>query len=383
MEAQRQEEEEAVASDKRVSFWLELIVSNRTPSEMVWRIQPIAVRALSKAIAANASLLALDLCNADLGEDVGETLGRVLGENKHLKRLDLDCNRFGPKTLVAIANGLCQNPDSALVSLSMERNPLTTSFPEPGTGGGGGSKGKEDFTGLRTFCVKVLANCNYVSPETLAVLDAEAAASAAPVKLRTTNDDGDPLTEAELAAQAASAAAAALAAREAAVKRRGGAGSRLVHLNLFQCGLKREGGRMLALCLRSNTTLTHLQLSSTDEIDGGDLSSITDILKDNQKATSERLAADKARRAAKRREEEVAKRIAAAEAAAAAEVAWIDAQQAFRDAQRQKERDDEAMAEARRRMEADTEEREKISKWKAEQEAKAKTAATKDAKKKK
>lgn len=313
MEAERKDEDEAVASDKRVSFWMDLVRSNATPAEMVWRIEPMAARALCKAVASNTSLRAIDICNAKLRDDVGITLGRVLATNTSLQRLDLDYNLLGPKSLAAIGEGLAANRASALSSLSLERNPLT------------GDSGK-DVSGLRSFCALVIDSS--LSPES--------------------------------------------ASSE----------SRLRSLNLYSTGLRSEGGSILARALSRNSTLTHLQVSPSDEIDTSDLAAITEALRKNADAADSLRAAEKAARAAARAADDSTRRVSAAAAAEFAEEGWVQAQRDARVAAWKRAEEETAKSELKAHLERLADEAERRARWKAAGIAEA-TAAAAAAKKKK
>lgn len=398
LENQRREEQDAVTGDTRVSFWMNLIMTDRTPPEMAWRVPPVAVRALVKALPSNTSLVALDLCNCELKDDVGEALGRMLATNTTLRRLDLDNNSLGPKSLSAIADGLARNPRSALISLSLERNPLT------------GEPAGKDFSGLRAFCLKVLSHATRQPLADAASGSGLRGAFGGAGDFSGAEEEKDadvsvsrPGSSSALAGAAAGDVAAAafggagrgtggrfrgLAAAAAAAAADGSGGSGapiddgtvgrpLVSVNLFQCGLRREGGKLLVHCLRTNTALTHLQLAPTDDIEAGDLSLIVDILRDNARAAADAAAAAKAARAAARRAAAEAARKADAEAAAAAEVAWIEGQRQAREDARRKAIEDEMVREAKARAAANAEEAEKIARWKAEEKAAAEKAAAK------
>ena len=82
------------------------LATNATPPEMSFRCDPIAVRAIVKAVADNSSLLTLDVTRANLRDDVGVEIARSLETNSSLTRLDMDENRFGPSTLAALG-GTC------------------------------------------------------------------------------------------------------------------------------------------------------------------------------------------------------------------------------------------------------------------------------------
>ncbi len=72
LERQKSQEDEAVLSDKRVAFWIDLLQRDATPPDMVLRVDPVAFRAFVKAmIPGNTSLRSLDACGSKLQDDVG------------------------------------------------------------------------------------------------------------------------------------------------------------------------------------------------------------------------------------------------------------------------------------------------------------------------
>lgn len=73
-----------------------------TPSEMSFRVEPVAIRAIAKALGDNTSLHTLDVTRAGLKDDVGIELAKSLETNATLTRLDADDNRLGPSSLAAI-----------------------------------------------------------------------------------------------------------------------------------------------------------------------------------------------------------------------------------------------------------------------------------------
>ena len=125
LEKQKREEEDAVSGSPQLTFFLEQLRANATAPDMTVRDRPVGIRAFLKAATAagNVSLQSLDLVGCGLGDDVGVEVGALIRVNKGLRRIDLDYNAFGPKTLAAIALGLQAN--STLQSLSLEHNRLT------------------------------------------------------------------------------------------------------------------------------------------------------------------------------------------------------------------------------------------------------------------
>lgn len=302
LERQASEEEEAIVSNKQVAFWMDLIRTNSTPRTMTVRFEPIAVRAVVKAIAHNSSLVAIDLCNCNLQDDVGVEIGRMLAVNTHLRRLVLDYNRFGPKSLAALGDGLSRN--TTIESLSLEANPLS-------------GESLSDFSGIAAF-TRMLAN-----------------------------------------------------------------NTSLANLNLYQTGLQRDGGRHLLRAMQSNSTLTCLQLSPTDEIETSDLSALTDILRDNARTAAEVGTSEKLRRATERKLAAEHKKVEDKLSSEAAEEAWVLAQKEAR--RKAREDADFAVLKAARAamVEREAEYKEMRARWKAEAEAKKPDAGAAAKKKKK
>jgi hypothetical protein len=115
---------------------------------MSFRVEPVAIRAIAKALSDNTSLHTLDVTRAGLKDDVGVELAKSLETNAALTRLDAEDNKLGPSSLAAIggssvvvsacivvplcfmwACGWCSTEalqrNSTLTTLSLDRNPLT------------------------------------------------------------------------------------------------------------------------------------------------------------------------------------------------------------------------------------------------------------------
>uniref|UniRef100_A0A7S1GBD9 Uncharacterized protein n=1 Tax=Bicosoecida sp. CB-2014 TaxID=1486930 RepID=A0A7S1GBD9_9STRA len=123
LERQRAEEEDAVNSDARVRFWIDLVKDNATPADTVLRVSPVATRAFAKALRDNTSLVTLDLCRCELKDDVGIELAKVLMTNASLRKVELGDNLLGPPTAAAMGEALSGN--HSLTSLSLAHNALT------------------------------------------------------------------------------------------------------------------------------------------------------------------------------------------------------------------------------------------------------------------
>ena len=126
LERELREEEEAVASDPKCYFWMELIKTNKTPNDASLVLDDITCRAMSKVIAINLSLITLDLSRNDLADSTGEHLAKILHTNTTIVKLDLGGNRLGPQSAAALGDGLMAN--TTMKSLNLEGNPLTGEF---------------------------------------------------------------------------------------------------------------------------------------------------------------------------------------------------------------------------------------------------------------
>ena len=81
---------------------LRQIRTNSTPPEMSLRLNPVAVRAIAKAVGDNTSLLCLDVSRSSLKDDAGTELAKALKRNTSLCRLDLEYNELGPATAAGL-----------------------------------------------------------------------------------------------------------------------------------------------------------------------------------------------------------------------------------------------------------------------------------------
>lgn len=72
------EEAEALEEDGRAAFFADLARHNATPTELIFRSSPNAVRAFVKTLGACTSLQYLDLCNSSLADDVGAEVSLFL-----------------------------------------------------------------------------------------------------------------------------------------------------------------------------------------------------------------------------------------------------------------------------------------------------------------
>ncbi|RHX97691.1 hypothetical protein DYB36_004953 [Aphanomyces astaci] len=99
MDTELREEIDELADNPKLEVWLDLVKANTTPVEALLRINSVATRALSKALA------------------------NVLRRNNTLVKLEVEGNNFGPATVKEFAAALTTN--AGLTYLSLESNPLT------------------------------------------------------------------------------------------------------------------------------------------------------------------------------------------------------------------------------------------------------------------
>ena len=154
LERELREEEEAVASDPKCYFWMELIKANKTPNDASLVLDDITCRAMSKVIAISTSLITLDLSRNDLSDTAGGHLAKILHSNTSIIKLDLGGNRLGPKSAIAIGEGLMVN--TTMKSLNMEGNPLTGEFAQEH--GEVSVRGHADYSGVQKLAESLSSN---------------------------------------------------------------------------------------------------------------------------------------------------------------------------------------------------------------------------------
>jgi hypothetical protein len=153
-EREIREEEEAVASDPKCFFWMELVKTNRTPADASLVLNDVTCRAMSKTIALNTSLVTLDLSRNDLTDSTGDSLAKILHTNTSIIKLDLGGNRLGPKTAAAFGEGLAAN--ETLCSLNLEGNPLTGEFAQEH--GEVSVRGHANYSGVQKLAESLATN---------------------------------------------------------------------------------------------------------------------------------------------------------------------------------------------------------------------------------
>jgi len=302
------EEEETLASDASASFLLNLIRGSSTPPTLTLnRYPPPVIRAFVNAIGSNSSVQALDLMGCNLTDaQIARSLRVMLEQNKSLVRLDLDWNSLTAGGLYHIAKGLQVN--KTLVSLSLEGNKLCV------RGEGGHAEG------LYAHCPEGDEARNSASVAIPSVPHPTSVSA-------TTTSTASSLLSKENSHQAAQVSE--LSGMEALCQAIANHPT-LLHLNLFETGLGKEGGDILASAVISSG-LHIVQVSPSDGVSDTALSSIV-----------RRTAANRAEGEAKKREaleaEALAVRRAELEAAAreAEEAAARDAGWEVKEAERRK-----------------------------------------------
>ena len=94
----------------------------------------------------NTCITCLDLSSNKLDDHAGAYIARILTRNKTLKKMELDNNEFGQKTLAAFGESLRIN--ESLVYLNVDSNPMFTN---------------DDLKGARFFAEALRANTTLVS----------------------------------------------------------------------------------------------------------------------------------------------------------------------------------------------------------------------------
>jgi hypothetical protein len=290
-ELQLREEAEAIAGDATAAFYLRLIREQATPASLCLRaLTPPAMRACVKALGGNTSLLALDLTGCHLDDDsIGRALAGMLASNRHLLRLDLDMNSLTSGGAACLATGLQGN--STLASLSLEGNPLCKRGGEIGRGGAA-------LAAVAAAQAAAAAAAAGSGASVSAAAGEDASASPQPAL-------GEP--------DHSGFAALALALTTHPALR---------SLNVFGCGLGREGGSALARALPLCPTLCALQLSPADGCWDSDLAACRAAVAANSRGRAEAEAARLAGVVEAVRGEEAAAQAAAVAAGAEAVVEW-------------------------------------------------------------
>ena len=107
----------------RMLIMLQNIRNNNTPKEYTvagLALGPARCRILASGISDNTSLTALHLARKGINDPEGIELARMLHENKTLRKLELEGNLLGPKSLLAFGEALKLN--KTLKYLDLESN---------------------------------------------------------------------------------------------------------------------------------------------------------------------------------------------------------------------------------------------------------------------
>ena len=314
-EAEAAEEERALAGDAHLRHLVALAAADGLPPHLLLRgAAPCGVRALLRQLAARGAALgaphSLDLCRCGLGDDVGAVLGAVLGAVGCLHRLELDGNAFGPRTALALRDGVLGNPACALRSLSLEGCPVA------------GDDGR-DMRGLEALADVVALQGAAQPDHDVGALRGDGDGDGAAGEEATPDNGAAPPGNSSGGAAGSSGGANAAPAEEAAG---------LLHLSLFDCRVGQAGGAILASAAAASRRLLVLQLSPFDGVDDADLAAIAQALARNRALAAEAAAAAAAARAQADAAAEEAAQAARHMAALHAEATWLVDQRGARTA---------------------------------------------------
>ena len=122
------------------------IAANETDPQAVLRPSTVHVKRLISELAANTSLLSLDLQRASLDDALTELLADALTTNTALLSLDLSTNAVGPRGCTALAGMLQKN--RTLRTLTLDHNPLSVAV----------SAQVRDFSGVEALSAALARN---------------------------------------------------------------------------------------------------------------------------------------------------------------------------------------------------------------------------------
>ena len=146
MEQTLQEEQDELAKSHQVGMMIELIKDDAVASSIRIDVNSVSARSLAKVMWVNTCITCLDLSSNKLDDHAGAYIARILTRNKTLKKMELDNNEFGQKTLAAFGESLRIN--ESLVYLNVDSNPMFTN---------------DDLKGARFFAEALRANTTLVS----------------------------------------------------------------------------------------------------------------------------------------------------------------------------------------------------------------------------
>jgi hypothetical protein len=122
MRRELNEEEVVLCQDVKMQRWLKMVKDNRSPDSATLHVSPTMARIIAKALAANCSILTLDLSSNHLDDKAGAHLATMLVHNTFLTKLELNNNLMGPSSAAAFGKALQTN--GTLSYLGLDGNQL-------------------------------------------------------------------------------------------------------------------------------------------------------------------------------------------------------------------------------------------------------------------
>ena len=121
----KEEEEQMNRLEGRMLIMLKNLQSNNTPKEYTisgLNLGPARCRILASHVAHNRTLTALHLARKGIEDGEGVELAKMLINNAVLRKLELEGNKLGPKSIQAFGQALEQN--NTLRVLDLESNDI-------------------------------------------------------------------------------------------------------------------------------------------------------------------------------------------------------------------------------------------------------------------
>jgi Leucine Rich repeat len=121
----KEEEEQMNRLEGRMLIMLKNLAANNTPKEYTisgLNLGPARCRILSQHVAFNETLTALHLARKGIEDAEGVELAKILIQNRVLRKLELEGNKLGPKSIQAFGRALEVN--TTLRVLDIESNDI-------------------------------------------------------------------------------------------------------------------------------------------------------------------------------------------------------------------------------------------------------------------
>lgn len=101
------------------------LMGNKTPIEVSMtglELGASRTSMLAKFVKVNESLMSLHMARKNISDNDGYQLAHMLNSNKTLRKLELEGNQLGPKTISEFGKTLKYNKNTALKYLDLESN---------------------------------------------------------------------------------------------------------------------------------------------------------------------------------------------------------------------------------------------------------------------